>query len=85
MKQPVTILQSMRAGLFAEITVTGSQYRDTRGTLHWYFAVCSEQKPKVRIYRVSGGALPPGLDSEVKRALTEAKDLWEGSPASRLN
>jgi hypothetical protein len=82
-RQPVTVLQSMRTDRFGDVTVLGSQYRDQNGTLHWYFAVWSERNITVRIYRVSNRELPAYLDSIDREALLEAIELWEASPASR--
>jgi hypothetical protein len=85
MKQPVTVLQSMRTDRFGDVTVLGSQYRDPNGATHWYFAVWSERNTNVRIHRVSNRELPAHLDSIDREALLEAIELWEASPASRPN
>jgi hypothetical protein len=54
-KKHITVLQSLRAGSFEDVTVLGSQYRDHTGASSWYVAVWSEGNIRVRIYRVSGG------------------------------
>jgi hypothetical protein len=41
-KKHITVLQSLRAGSFEDVTVLGSQYRDHTGASSWYVAVWSE-------------------------------------------
>jgi hypothetical protein len=83
MKQPVTVLQSMRTDRFGDVTVLGSQYRDQDRATHWYFAAWSERNANVRIHRVTNRELSAYLDSIDREALLEAIELWEASPASR--
>jgi hypothetical protein len=75
LKQPVTVLQSMRTDKFGDVTVLGSQY----------FAVWSERNTNVRVLRVSNRELPAHLDANDRDALIEAIELWGASPASRPN
>jgi hypothetical protein len=84
-EEVVRIVQSMRAGSFADVSVLGTQYRDRSGGDHWYFAVWSEQDITVRIYRASCGELPEQLESAHREALMKAIELWESSPVSQPN
>jgi hypothetical protein len=84
-RQPVTVLQSMRTDRFGDVTVLGSQYRDQNGTIHWYFAVWSERNKNVRIHRISNRELPTYIDPIDRDALIEAMELWEASPSSQPN
>lgn len=79
----ITVLQSLRAARFEDVTVLGSQYRDHTGASSWYVAMWSERNISVRIYRLSGGELPDHVDLADREALRETVHLWEGSPASR--
>jgi hypothetical protein len=83
MKQPVTVLQSMRTDTFGDVTVLGSQYRDQDRVTHWYFAVWSERNTNVRIHRISNREMPAYLDAIDREALLEAIEVWEASLASR--
>lgn len=85
LRQTVTIIQSMRADRFGDVTVLGSQYRDQNRMLHWCFAMWSEQDTRVRIRHVSGGEIPSYLDSDDRQALIEAIRVWESSPRSHPN
>jgi hypothetical protein len=81
----ITVLQSLRATRFEDVTVLGSQYRDHTGASSWYVAVWSDRNIRVRIYRLSGGELPDHVDLADREALRETVHLWERSPASRPN
>jgi hypothetical protein len=83
MSKTISVIQSLRAGSFEDVTVLGSQYRDHTGASHWYVAVSSEWNPRVRIYRLPGGELPDHVCLADRQALLEAIDLWEHSPASQ--
>jgi hypothetical protein len=80
MKQPVKILQSMRAGRFGDLTVLGSQYIDRNRVSHWCCAVWSEQEPDVRTYWISATDLPENLTGKHREAVLQAIRMWE--PAS---
>jgi hypothetical protein len=84
-KKHITVLQSLRSGRFADVTVLGSQYRDHTGATSWYIAVSSEGDIRVRIYRLSGGELPDHVDLADRQALLDAIHLWEYLPASQPN
>jgi hypothetical protein len=84
-RKHITVLQSVRAGRFADVTVLGSQYRDHTGATSWYVAVSSEQNIKIRIYRLSGRELPYHVDLAHQQALLDAIRLWEYLPASQPN
>jgi hypothetical protein len=57
-----TVLQSLRAARFEDVTILGSQYRDPTGASSWYIALWSERNIRVRIYRLSGGELSDHVD-----------------------
>jgi len=82
-KKHITILQSLRADSFEDVTVLGSQYRDHTGASSWYVAVWSERNTRVRIYRLSGGDLPDHVHLADREALLETIHRWEHLPASR--
>ena len=84
-KKHITILQSLRADRFEDVTVLGSQYRYHTGASSWYVAVWSERNIRVRIYRLSGGELPDHVDLADREALMETIHRWEHLPASRPN
>jgi hypothetical protein len=84
-KKHITVLQSLRAGRFEDVTVLGSQYRDHTGATSWYVAVSSERNISVRIYRLSDGELPDHVDLADRQALLDAIHLWEYLPASQPN
>jgi hypothetical protein len=79
----ITVLQSLRAARFEDVTILGSQYRDHTGASSWYIALWSERNIRVRIYRLSGGELPDHIDLADLEALRETVHLWERLPASR--
>ena len=84
MKQPVKILQSMRAGRFGDLTVLGSQYVDRNKVSHWCCAVWSEQNPNVQTYWISAAELPENLIGKHQEAVLQAIKMWESSsPASQ--
>src|ERR1700690_615813 len=72
MKQPVKILQSMRAGRFGDLTVLGSQYIDRNRVSHWCCAVWSEQNPDVQTYWISAADLPENLTEKHREAVLQA-------------
>jgi hypothetical protein len=84
-EKPITVLQSLRAGRFEDVTVLGSQYRDHTGASSWYVAVWSERDITARIYHLSGGELPDHVNWVDREALLEIIHLWEHLPASRPN
>jgi hypothetical protein len=84
-KKYITVLQSLRAGRFEDVTVLGREYRDHTVACNWYVAVWSERNIRVRIYRLSGGELPDHVDWADREALPQTIDLWEHLPASRPN
>ena len=79
MKQPVKILQSMRAGRFGDLTVLGSQYVDRNRVSHWCCAVWSEQNPDVQTYWISAADLPENLTEKHREAVLQAIRMWESS------
>jgi hypothetical protein len=79
MKQPVKILQSMRAGRFGDLTVLGSQYVDRNRVNHWCCAVWSEQNPDVQTYWISAAELPENLTGRHQEAVLQAIRMWESS------
>jgi hypothetical protein len=79
----ITVLQSLRAARFEDVTILGSQYRDHTGASSWYIALWSERNIRVRIYRLSGAELPDHVDLADREALRETVHLWERLPASR--
>jgi hypothetical protein len=79
----ITVLQSLRAARFEDVTILGSQYRDHTGASSWYIALWSERNIRVRIYRLSGAELPDHVDLADREALRETVRLWERLPASR--
>jgi hypothetical protein len=78
-----TVLQSLRAARFEDVTILGSQYRDPTGASSWRIALWSERNIRVRIYRLSGGELPDHVDLADREPLRETIHLWEHLPASR--
>jgi hypothetical protein len=80
-----TIVQAHKLATFGDVTVMGSQYRDSQERLIWRFRVHNDQYHHPKIYQVIVGEKPIGKTEDESDAMAAAMKLWCELPPQPIN